>query len=168
MQLKVVLSFLSNRKSTIWSLLGRSKKRTFRQYLQDFSMPFALKDTKLLWGRAAGICSNPVCREKVTECGDNGGSFLTGEMAHIIAQSTGGPRGNTMAGSDSYENLILLCPTCHRKIDKSPKGTYTVDMLRDWKVRHEAWVDSLSEARTYTSARIMAVEVLNRRIRPNI
>lgn len=105
-------------------------------------MTFSPKDTKLLWGRAAGICGNPECRTKVTEIGDSGESFLTGEMAHIIAQSSAGPRGAVDAGSDSYENLILLCPTCHRKIDKSPEGTYTIDMLHIWKTEHEDWVDT--------------------------
>ncbi len=123
-------------------------------------MAFTQKDTKLLWGRAAGICENPECRTKVTEIGVNGKNFLTGEMAHIIAQSSEGPRGVAEAGSDSYENLILLCPTCHRKIDKSPEGTYTVDMLHIWKSEHEAWVNNWSEAKTYASAYEMAVEVL--------
>jgi len=124
-------------------------------------MAFAAKDTKLLWGRAAGICGNPECRTKVTEFGENGESFLTGEMAHIIAQSTEGPRGGAEAGSDSYENLILLCPTCHRRIDKSPEGTFTGDMLHGWKAEHEAWVDSWSEAKSYDTLGELAAEVSN-------
>lgn len=123
-------------------------------------MAFASKDTKLLWGRAAGICSNPECRTKVTEFGENGESFLTGEMAHIIAQSTDGPRGGAEAGSDAYENLLLLCPTCHRRIDKSPEGTYTVEMLHAWKTEHEVWVDSWSKANPFNTRRDMAQAIL--------
>lgn len=123
-------------------------------------MAFAAKDTKLLWGRAAGICSNPGCRTKVTDTGEHEESYLTGEMAHIIAQSTDGPRGGEEAGSDKYDNLILLCPTCHRTIDKSPEGTYTVEMLHAWKAEHEAWVDSWSKGKSFGSLKEMAQEIL--------
>ena len=109
-------------------------------------MPISEKDLKLLWGRAAGYCSNPDCRAKVSEIGANGESFLTGEQAHIVARQAGGPRGQTGGGSDSYDNLVLLCPTCHTRIDKSPEGTYPVETLLGWKAQHEAWVDGLSES----------------------
>lgn len=114
-------------------------------------MAIAEKDLKLLWGRAAGHCSNPDCRTKVSEIGANGETFLTGEQAHIIARQAGGPRGQAGGGSDSYENLILLCPTCHTKIDKSPEGTFSVEKLLDWKKQHEEWVDGLSESKTMAS-----------------
>lgn len=94
-------------------------------------------DSKLLWGRAAGICSNPSCRADLTKILQESNSYNIGEMAHIIAKSTGGPRGEVGGGSDGYENLILLCPTCHRHIDKSPEGTFTVDQLHRWKHDHE-------------------------------
>ncbi|WP_197409519.1 HNH endonuclease [Erythrobacter sp. YT30] len=114
-------------------------------------MPIAEKDVKLLWGRAAGYCSNPDCRAKLSEIGANGDSFLTGEQAHIIARQAGGPRGQAGGGSDSYDNLVLLCPTCHTRIDKSPEGTYSVETLLDWKKQHEAWVDSMSKSKKMTN-----------------
>jgi hypothetical protein len=123
-------------------------------------MPFAEKDVKLLWGRAAGICSNPGCRVKLTAVGAGGISFLTGEMAHQIAQSPKGPRGGTAPGSDEYDNLLLLCPQCHTTIDKAPEGTFTVDMLKDWKQMHEAWVDSWSAAPKYQILSELARAVL--------
>jgi hypothetical protein len=123
-------------------------------------MPFAEKDLKLLWGRAAGICSNSRCRAKLTEVGAGEVSFLTGENAHQIAQSPRGPRGGVVPGSDTYDNLILLCPHCHRKIDKAPEGTYTVETLKDWKQTHEAWVDSLSVAPEFETVKEMALAIL--------
>ena len=93
-------------------------------------------DTKMLWGRAAGICSNPTCKADLTALVEQY-NYNVGEMAHIIAKSAKGPRGDSAGGSDSYDNLILLCPTCHRHIDKSPDGTHTVEQLHDWKKRHE-------------------------------
>lgn len=124
-------------------------------------MPIAEKDIKLLWGRAAGYCSNPDCRTKVSDIGANGQSFLTGEQAHIIARQAGGPRGQAGGGSDSYDNLVLLCPTCHTKIDKSPEGTYPVENLYGWKEQHEAWVDSWSQSKQVeTTAELMQFVVM--------
>lgn len=94
-------------------------------------------DLKMLWGRAAGMCSNPDCGIDLTSIPTNGRAFNIGEMAHMIAREPNGPRGVPEGGSDSYDNLILLCPTCHRKIDKSPLGTYTIVQLKEWKRVHE-------------------------------
>lgn len=123
-------------------------------------MAFAAKDTKLLWGRAAGICSNPDCKRKLTAIGADEKSFLTGEMAHQIAQSPGGPRGVDGGGDDTYDNLILLCPTCHRTIDKAPEGTFPVELLKEWKETHEEWVDGwATEGATYTTSIEVAHEI---------
>ncbi len=70
------------------------------------------------------------------------GAFNVGEMAHIIAHSEGGPRGRAGGGSDAYPNLILLCPTCHKKVDKAPEGEFTEEMLLRWKVDHEREIRS--------------------------
>ncbi|MES1213489.1 MAG: HNH endonuclease signature motif containing protein [Singulisphaera sp.] len=98
-------------------------------------------DIKRLWGKAAGRCSHP-------QCGTDCLPFLTverptvvGEMAHVIAKSTGGPRGSDTAGSDAYANLILLCPTHHTLVDKAPPGMFTEQMLLQWKATHEARVE---------------------------
>jgi hypothetical protein len=92
---------------------------------------------KLLWGRAAGICSNPTCKTDLTFILENGSGFNVGEMAHVIANKPGGPRGVEEGGSDGYENLLLLCPTCHRMIDKAPAGEYSIERLHEWKNAHE-------------------------------
>jgi hypothetical protein len=123
-------------------------------------MAFSPKDTKLLWGRAAGLCSNPSCRKKLTAVGAGRESFLTGEMAHQIAQSKKGPRGSANPGADTYDNLILLCPTCHRTIDKAPDGTYPIEQLNDWKRDHEAWVDSWPTAEEFDTPQEMAAAIL--------
>lgn len=99
-------------------------------------MAISESDIKLLWGKAAGICSNPSCKEDLTALSESK-SYNIGEMAHIVAKSEGGPRGVPGGGSDEYSNLILLCPTCHRRIDKSAEGTFTVEQLHQWKNNHE-------------------------------
>jgi HNH endonuclease len=101
-------------------------------------MAISEADGKLLWGRAAGICSNPTCRADLTAILQGLKSYNVGEMAHIIARSEDGPRGASGGDSDQYANLVLLCPTCHRHIDKSPDGTYTIEQLHQWKRDHES------------------------------
>ncbi|WP_271183643.1 HNH endonuclease, partial [Novosphingobium resinovorum] len=79
----------------------------------------------------------------MAEISEDGESYLTGEMAHIVARQAEGPRGDGVGGDNSYENLILLCPTCHTRIDKAPND-FPVALLQKWKADHEAWVDSWS------------------------
>jgi hypothetical protein len=100
-------------------------------------MPISDNTAKLLWGRAAGICSNPECRKDLTVLVEENRSFNVGEMAHVIAKSPEGPRGENGGGSDEYENLVLLCPTCHRTVDKAPEGMYPTELLHRWKTDHE-------------------------------
>lgn len=108
-------------------------------------MPIAEKDIKQLWGLAGGYCSNPDCRARVAMVTEDGNSYLTGEMAHIVARQAKGPRGDGIGGNNTYENLVLLCPTCHTKADKAPTE-FPIEMLLDWKAQHEAWVDSWAQA----------------------
>jgi hypothetical protein len=94
-------------------------------------------DCKLLWARAAGICSNPGCRQDLTAILDGSASYNIGEMAHIIAKRPMGPRGRKdIDGLNTYHNLILLCPTCHTRADKAPKE-YPQELLKRWKENHE-------------------------------
>jgi hypothetical protein len=78
-------------------------------------------------------------------------AFNVGEMAHVIAQSAGGPRGQPGGGSDEYENLVLLCPTCHRTVDKAPGGVFPDELLHRWKTDHETTVRSLGKEKTFGS-----------------
>jgi hypothetical protein len=71
-------------------------------------------------------------------------------MAHVIAQSPIGPRGTGSPGSDSYENLILLCPTCHRDIDKAP-DKFPADVLQAWKMEHEERIRKLGSEQRFSN-----------------
>ena len=106
-------------------------------------MGISLKTQKMLWGRAAGRCSEPACRkylfEDETETDD---ATLVGENCHIVAEEDGGPRGDPKMPAEQrskYANLILLCRNHHKIIDAQP-GKYTVESLHDMKAVHEEWV----------------------------
>ncbi len=124
-----------------------------------YTLAIAEKEIKLLWGRAAGICSNPECRKKLSDVEDTDRPFIFGEMAHVVARALGGPRATEVAGADVYNNLILLCPTCHTMVDKQPDA-FPKDLLTGWKADHEHWVDSnLSELKAISLPE-MATKVL--------
>jgi len=114
---------------------------------------FSEKDTKTLWGRAAGICSMPECRAKLTQDAKAVPAAANlGEMAHIVAEEEGGPRGQsilTVNERNSYPNLILLCPTCHTRIDKADLvADFPIEKLHYIKSLHEQWIeDTLAVAR---------------------
>lgn len=119
-------------------------------------MSITVRDTKLLWGRAAGRCS--LCRVELTADTKHAAVPL-GEQAHIVAEETGGPRGDSpLTGEqrNTYDNLILLCPNCHTRADKDPHK-YTVVRLRGAKKEHEDWVRQTGLAkhpRLGTAARV--------------
>ena len=94
------------------------------------------KEMKLLWGRAAGRCS--ICQSDLTLELESGRVTSMGEMAHIIAHSASGPRGGVvpLGGLNSYGNLILLCPTHHAIVDRSP-DQYPIERLISLKAAHE-------------------------------
>lgn len=88
-------------------------------------------DIKKLFSRSAGQCN--MCKRDVIE-----DEVVIGEMAHIIAKSSKGPRGDeNTPRNDTYDNLILLCSIDHKKVDSLPLQ-YTEDWLRHTKSEHEA------------------------------
>ncbi len=98
------------------------------------------RDLKMLWGRSGNRCA--LCKLELTPSGDR---ETVGEMAHIVGRQTNGPRGSDDLPSDErdeYSNLILLCPTHHREIDKN-EADWPSDKLRSAKSEHERWVSEM-------------------------
>ena len=94
------------------------------------------KDIKILWGRSGNRCT--ICKLELTP---DGSLETLGEMAHIVARSPDGPRGQNppTTDQDGYDNLILLCPTHHAEVDKNPLA-WPVARLHTTKADHETWV----------------------------
>jgi hypothetical protein len=98
-------------------------------------------ETKLrLFAEAAGHCQRPDCLRPLFPA-EMGGDKHIAEMAHVIPHGEVGPRYDERPSrdfeADSFENLILLCPTCHTLIDKDPDG-YSRSTLLSWKSNHLA------------------------------
>ena len=64
---------------------------------------------QILWGRAGATCSYPSCRRNLVREGtQEDREVVVGEIAHIVAQSKGGPRAElSVPGGniDGYDNL---------------------------------------------------------------
>lgn len=101
--------------------------------------------TAMLWGRAAGRCEfwgcntplwkSPVTQEKVNRA----------QRAHIYAFSGSGPRGHrgiSKGKLNDFDNLMLVCHGCHKKIDQHQDGgRYPASLLKEWKTAHERRVE---------------------------
>ena len=95
--------------------------------------------TKLkLFGKSAGRCEFSGCNKLVwrNDLTLTDGNF--GEVAHIIAASEDGPRGNEKSADlqIEFDNLMLVCQKCHKEIDDNPE-TYPAKLLSEWKWKHE-------------------------------
>lgn len=97
------------------------------------------RDRVILYARAAGRCSFRGCNRNIVEHHLTGDAGNFGETAHIYAFSEDGPRGDAPgrpADPDVLENLILLCPPCHKLVDDTPEK-YPVAELREARDIHE-------------------------------
>lgn len=97
--------------------------------------------------RSSNRCAFPGCGQPLVVEVD-GSTTIVGEFAHIVGRSVQGPRGHLDVDPEDRErpeNYLLLCPTHHTLIDKTPL-TYSVPVLRAMKEQHErACVVDLTE-----------------------
>lgn len=96
----------------------------------------------LLFVRAGGQCEFDGCPRYLMEhpVTLTEGNFA--QVAHIVAFRPDGPRGRVRLGPKyihAPQNLMLLCPQCHKLIDDHPKD-HTRRTLSEYKRRHEKWV----------------------------
>lgn len=102
----------------------------------------------ILWVRAGGRCEFPTCNKYLLDDEDTGFTeVFLGEFAHIVACSKKGVRQDellTREQLESIENQLLLCPTCHAKIDKKKlEGEFDRTRLLTYKREHEQRIQML-------------------------
>lgn len=95
-------------------------------------------DLKRLFALSGCECANPSCSNKLIAKDYNS---ILGEICHIEAASSDGPRFNPKQTNEerrSFDNLILLCESCHKIIDnKANEKDYPVELLKKWKKNHQ-------------------------------
>jgi hypothetical protein len=99
-------------------------------------------------------CNNRLFKDHLTWI-----EFNNSNVAHIVASSPDGPRGseNSHEQSNKLENLMLLCPSCHKRIDDNP-DMYTVDVLKKMKEDQERKVQELLDTMYYPKSEIVILE----------
>lgn len=106
-------------------------------------MAITAADKRILFQRSGNRCAYPRCtRELVLVDAESDDPTSVSEIAHIVAQELGGPRGTyplPMEERDKYDNLILLCEQHHHYVDDNPE-TFPVEKLRRYKAEHEALI----------------------------
>lgn len=99
----------------------------------------------ILMGICGGKCEFRGCEKSIVQ------DMLTGEKsnfsnyAHIVASSENGPRGDKVLSSklsNDENNIMVLCRDHHKEIDDFPEK-YTVNILKDMKREHEAYIQDL-------------------------
>jgi hypothetical protein len=111
---------------------------------------------------------NPGCNDYLFREFEDGHVTSIEEQAHIIARNEGGPRGTSDLQPevrDEYENVILLCRSCHGMIDKAPDH-FPVDLLHEWKRNHAGAIQSLFRVEAYAD-RASLEPVVHRLLREN-
>ena len=94
-------------------------------------------DLKKLFALSRNQCAFPSCEERLA---DERWPQVMAEIAHIYGLNKHSARhlpGMTAKECNEYENLILLCPNHHHRIDNLERDEYTPDVLLEIKHRHE-------------------------------
>ena len=125
--------------------------------------------TKLrLFAGSAGFCQKPDCQRTLFV--DAGYTKLhIAEMAHVFAASDKGPRADSALSDQersAYENLVLLCPSCHSIVDKAP-DEYLDTLMIEWKRGHIELIAEAFGAVRYSSRRA-AREAINPLLSANL
>jgi hypothetical protein len=91
-----------------------------------------------LWVLSGNECAWDECRQRLM---DVDGAWV-GQVAHIVGAEPGSARHDAGWSKErlrAVDNLMLLCPTHHAKIDHvGSRGQYGAEFLRAVKQRHEA------------------------------
>lgn len=108
------------------------------------SLPAHVK--AIVWGQAAGRCQYTGCNKRLIGDLVSGKTHLnTSYIAHIIADSEDGPRGDRDLSpklAQDPSNLMLMCDPHHRLIDgPGTRMEYPVERLLEMKARHEQRIE---------------------------
>lgn len=99
------------------------------------------KVANALWARAGGCCQYRGCSEYIVGdliAGREDGTF--GFLAHIVADSPDGPRGDEVRSSllaKRLDNLMLMCARHHKLIDVDAPDDHPETLLLEMKAEHE-------------------------------
>lgn len=98
----------------------------------------------LLWGKAGGRCQYRGCNTSLYRDNLTQAEFNQCYIAHIVADSVNGPRGHIIRSEElkkDLKNLMILCDTHHRLIDREKVDENNEEVLLQMKKEHEDRID---------------------------
>ena len=98
------------------------------------------KNKYMLWSISGGRCQYRGCNKILHTDILTKRNFNQSYIAHIVADSPGGPRGcstRSVQLADDISNLMLLCDTHHRLIDRDDVAGNPESLLVEMKTEHE-------------------------------
>ncbi|MFM7017714.1 SAVED domain-containing protein [Flavobacterium sp.] len=105
------------------------------------------KNKYLLWVKSGGRCQYRGCNKSLTQDILTKRNFNQAYIAHIVADVPRGPRGDTTRSpllADDINNLMLLCDTHHRLIDKADVAGHPEPLLLEMKKEHEKRIETVT------------------------
>jgi predicted restriction endonuclease len=104
-----------------------------------YKMAISNKTRKNLWAKSGNRCA--FCKIELFTEKESTDKFNIGEECHIISSKTNGPRHKpNLDDYDTFDNLLMLCRNHHKEIDELT-DTYSEEVLRYMKQKHENWVN---------------------------
>ena len=92
---------------------------------------------KMLFALSGNTCYMRGCENVLTM---PGWVAVVADVAHIRGENPGSARydiGMTDEERRHFDNLMVMCPRCHRIIDSSARDQHPVDLLVEMKQQHE-------------------------------
>lgn len=116
-----------------------------------------LKVKALLWYKAAGRCEFCGCNKRLDRHGVTMDTCNLSNCAHIIADSPDGPRGSSQSRelAKDPDNIMLMCPECHKYIDNEGKDKYDAQTLYEMKRKHEKRMEYLTSFKEDMQANVV-------------
>ena len=101
----------------------------------------------VLWAKAQGRCQYPGCNKSlIGDLASGAEDRNFGFVAHIVAETPGGPRGDPIRSPvlvDDVNNLMLLCHVHHKLIDVDEMDRHPEDRLLEMKRAHERRIETV-------------------------
>lgn len=104
-----------------------------------------------VWLRAGGRCEYAGCNDGLWRDDLTLQKMNRAYLAHIVADSADGPRGHPEFSQQlkaDPSNIMLLCDTHHRLVDKVDVDGHPVDLLRRFKQEHEERIERQTAIQT--------------------
>lgn len=137
----------ANRSSPQTQASKHSKRAPGEKKQKRKSIPTRIQN--IVWARAAGrchFCNKNLIGDEISDTRNSNSAYI----AHIVADSKDGPRGDEVRSpllAHNPDNLMLVCDTHHRIFDsREPDlvAQYTEARLLEIKERHEARIRIVS------------------------